>query len=215
MDQPAGKFRIPFAACAALLGWFAVIAQLYLMLANRNTSAGEAVMRFFSYFTILTNMLVATALTASLLKGRSSLGKFLTNPVSISAITVYIVIVGLIYNLMLRSLWKPEGLQYTVDELLHTFMPLLFLVYWIVFVPKHALRWKHAFPWLFYPFFYLAFVLIRGYNSGFYPYFFIDIDKLGYPKTLIYSFLLGLIFLGFSLGLIGLSKIGKHRARHR
>lgn len=211
MDQPAEKSRILFTVCIALLGWFAVIAQLWLMLENRHTSAGEAIVRFFSYFTILTNLMVALTLTASLLKKRSGTGKFLTNPATVSAITVYIVVVGLVYNLVLRSLWRPEGLQHTVDELLHTFMPLLFLIYWIAFVPKQSLQWKYAFPWLCYPLLYLAFVLVRGFNSGFYPYYFIDIDKLGYPTVLIHSALLGLIFLAFSLALIGLSKIRKRR----
>jgi len=46
----------------------------------------------------------------------------------ITAITVYITIVGLVYNVILRFLWKPEGLQFIVDELLHTVIPLLLLV---------------------------------------------------------------------------------------
>lgn len=39
-------------------GWFAVLAQLYLMLQNREAGLGENLMRFISYFTIHTNTLV-------------------------------------------------------------------------------------------------------------------------------------------------------------
>lgn len=42
--------------CAA---WFAVLAQLYLILQDGETALVESLLRFISYFTILTNTLVA------------------------------------------------------------------------------------------------------------------------------------------------------------
>jgi hypothetical protein len=211
MSQPTERSRTVFLVITALLGWFAVIAQLYLMIENCRTSVPEAVIRFFSFFTILTNLLVAVTLTSLLFRSNSRTGRFLSRPTALSAITVYIFIVGLVYNLVLREIWQPEGIQYTVNELLHTFIPLLFLLYWIVFVPKQSLYWKNAFPWLFYPLFYLIFIMVRGFLSGFYPYPFVDLEKLGYQTVLINCMILGLVFLGFSLALIMLSKIGKRR----
>jgi hypothetical protein len=212
MSQPTERSRTVFLAIAALLGCFAVIAQMYLMIVDRRTSLPEALIRYFSYFTILTNLLVAVALSALLFRSTSRAGRFLVRPTTLSATTVYIFVVGLVYNLILRALWQPQGIQHTVNELLHTFMPLLFLLYWIIFVPKQTLYWKNAFPWLFYPLFYLIFIMVRGFCSGFYPYPFVDLQKLGYQTVLINCLILGLVFLGFSLALIGLSKIGKRRA---
>ena len=78
-----------------------------------------ATVNFFSYFTILTNSLIALCLSFILLKPSSSAGRFFSNPATLAAITLYIFIVGLTYNMLLRSTWAPTGLQKWVDEALH------------------------------------------------------------------------------------------------
>lgn len=188
----------------AIAGWFALAAQLYLIILNRVTSVPETIIRYFSFFTILTNILVTTCCTVLLLKRKSKLNNFYSNAKTLTAITVYITIVGLVYNLILRFLWKPEGLQFLVDELLHTVIPLSFIFFWVFFVPKAKLQWKDIFPWLLYPFGYIIYVLIRGAFSGFYPYPFIDVTKLGYNKVLLNSGMLVVVFVIFSLLYVGL-----------
>lgn len=69
----------------------------------------------------------------------------------LTAILVYIMTVGLTYNTVLRSLWKPQGLQLLADNLLHSIIPFLYLVFWIFFVKKQSLQWKDVFSWLVYP----------------------------------------------------------------
>ena len=57
-----------YRAVFACVGWFAVALQYAVTLAdNPDSSAGELTLNFFSYFTILSNILVALALTFSLL----------------------------------------------------------------------------------------------------------------------------------------------------
>ena len=63
-----------------------------------------------------------------------------------------IAVVGLAYSILLRHLWHPEGWQFVADELLHDVMPLLFLAYWWLCVPKGTLRLKHLPLWLIYPY---------------------------------------------------------------
>ena len=82
------------------------------------------------------------------------------------------------YNLVLRFLWDPQGWQLVADELLHTVIPLLFLLYWFLFVKRRNLYWKDAFLWLIYPFVYLLYVFFRGAITGLYPYPFIDVPAL-------------------------------------
>jgi phosphoglycerol transferase MdoB-like AlkP superfamily enzyme len=110
--------------------------------------------------------------------------------------TIYITVVGLLYNLILRQIWSPVGFQRLADELLHVVIPLLFILYWYLFAPQGGLGWKNAFPWLIYPFVYAVFVLFRGALSGFYPYPFVDANILGFEKVLLNS--VGL-FIGFFL----------------
>src|SRR5690242_8869207 len=90
----------------ALLGWFAVIAQYVLMFQNRVTGIGEMTIRFFSFFTILTNTLVAVYFTYQALKGARI--RAADKPGVLTAITVYITIVGLVYQVVLRWIWSPQ-----------------------------------------------------------------------------------------------------------
>ncbi|HEY5406898.1 MAG TPA: Pr6Pr family membrane protein [Ginsengibacter sp.] len=183
----------------SLLGWFALIVQFYLIISNRVTSIPETIIRYFSFFTILTNLIVAICCTNLLTEGNSGMKIFFGKQTTLTAITVYITIVGLVYNLILRFLWKPEGLQWIVDELLHSVIPLLFIAFWLLFVAKGKLLWKSVLAWLLYPLIYLVFVLLRGIPSSFYPYPFIDVDKIGYYQTAINSSGMLLAFLAVSI----------------
>src|SRR5688572_4623987 len=109
----------------ALVVWFAVLAQYYLMVENRNAPISETTIRFFSFFTILTNSLVAIYFSAVLSNSKSNFITIINKPGTLTAVTVYITIVGLVYQIILRHLWHPTGLQMIVDELLHTLVPVM------------------------------------------------------------------------------------------
>jgi hypothetical protein len=125
-----------FLLIIAFLGWFALLAQFYILAKSRNISLGEVIIFYLSFFTILTNLTVAICTTLILIKS----GNFFTKPSTITAIAVYIFIVGAVYNLILRPLWNPVGLQKLVDELLHSVIPGMFLIFWLMFVPKNNLK---------------------------------------------------------------------------
>jgi hypothetical protein len=191
----------------ALLGWFAVITQLLLLIDNRVVSISDSLLRYFGYFTIDTNIIVALCFTFILLGSKFRLGRFFSRPSTITAITVYITIVGIVYNVILRSLWAPTGLQKTVDELLHTIIPTLVIIYWLIFVPIEQLKWKNAFPWLIYPMIYIIYALIHGSIKKWYPYPFVDVNDLGYNKALLNTGGILFVILVLSLALIGTGKL--------
>jgi hypothetical protein len=170
----------------ALCGWFSLAGQFYLNLRSGVAPLPEIIIRYFSYFTLTTNLLVAGYCTVILLgKPDTRLKRFFSRLSTVTAITFYIVIVGVVYNIILRPLWKPEGFQQLVNELLHSVVPLLFLLYWLLSVPRTGLPYKAVLPWMLYPLIYIVFVLIRGAFSGFYPYPFIDVGKLGSSRVLL------------------------------
>lgn len=185
----------------AFVTWSAVLLQFYLQIVNRTTDVSEAVIRYFSYFTILTNLLVAICFTGLLLK-ESKAERFFKQPSVITAVTVYILIVGLVYNLVLRSQWNPQGLQLLADNLLHTSTPLLVLIYWLINVSAKEISFKQAPVWMLYPLIYLGYVIIRGSLSNFYPYFFIDVSKLGYAKAFTNALYVTAAFFIIALALI-------------
>lgn len=209
MQDKSLKLNSRFFAIIAILGWFAVVLQLYLIIINRVVSLSETIVRFFSFFTIQSNILVAVCFTFLWLKPKSKWGLFFSKPKNTTAITLYITIVGLVYNAILRFLWAPTGSQKVVDELLHLVIPILVLLYWILFVPKKTLEFKNIFPWLIFPAVYLVYTLIRGAFFSFYPYPFIDVILLGYDKVLLNSFFMLLAFVFFGTLFIGIGKIKK------
>ena len=113
----------------------------------------------------------------------------------VTAITLYIIVVGATYNIILRQLWSPQGLQLIVDELLHSVIPVFFIVYWLICIPKGELEWKNVLSWLIYPLVYFICVLFRGALPGYYPYPFLDVMKLGYNKVGLNSAILCGLFL--------------------
>ncbi len=166
------------------LGWFAVLSQFFLMLENRVASVPETVIRFFSFFTILTNIMVALYFTVQAFKLSARGFRHFHSKGALTALTVFILIVGLVYQLVLRQIWEPEGLQRLVDELLHTILPSYALFYWYLYSRKSDFQMKKVSAWLLYPTVYLAFVLLRGKLSGFYPYPFLKVSEIGVEQTL-------------------------------
>ena len=192
---------------AATLGWAGLGIQLYLIFIARlsvEASLLGGLVSFFSYFTVLTNTLVATVLTCAVTPRESAARRWFLQPWVSSGVTVSIVVVGLAYSLLLRHLWHPEGWQFIADELLHDVMPLVFLGYWWFCVPKGTLRLWHLPVWLVYPLVYFAYALLRGDLLGAYAYPFIDVAVLGYPQVFINAGGILAGFVGIGLAVIGL-----------
>ena len=204
-----------YTLAAACLGWAGLIIQLYLILLGRwadQASLLGGLVRFFSFFTVLTNTLVAVALTCALSGRRSAGHQFFRHPAVCAGIAVSIVLVGVAYNILLRHLWQPQGWQRVADELLHDVMPLLFALYWWLYVPKGMLRLGHVALWVLYPVVYFAYVLLRGDVIGDYMYPFIDVGTLGYVQAFINA---GGVLLGFVLIALAVVVVDRLLARRR
>ncbi|MGH7562867.1 MAG: Pr6Pr family membrane protein [Gemmatimonadota bacterium] len=95
-----------------------------------------------------------------------------------------------------------------VDVLLHDVMPVLFLVYWWLIVPKRGLPWTRVSIWALYPLGYFLYALGRGAVSGLYPYPFIDVGALGYGPVLLNAtwVLVGFVILAMLLIAVGCIK---------
>lgn len=161
--------------------WFAVMTQFVLMILNRQTDIPETIIRFFSFFTILTNTLVALYFTNKITKNLSIFKK----RGALTAITSFILIVGLVYQIILRATWNPTGLQLIVDELLHTLIPFYMLIYWLLYAESSNFKLKPILPWLAYPIIYIVCIMLRGEFSGFYPYPFLNVSKIGFQQSII------------------------------
>jgi hypothetical protein len=196
--QPGFAFGI----ITALVAWFGLILQQYIIIDNtpgNGLTPLQGVGRFLIFFTVLTNLVIAIGLTFSLLSPASATGRFFARPSVTTATAVYIFIVGLVYNIILRGILHLTGRDRIADEVLHVVVPVLYLAYWYLFAPKRPLRWIQAVYWLWYPALYVVYALIRGKIGGFYAYPFINVSKLGYSRVALNSAVLMIVFLAVSL----------------
>lgn len=186
------------AALIATIAWLALAAQsditIHRMLA-RGFGVVEGIERLASYLTNLTIFLVALTFSGVASRGRSAVADFFRQPQVVTAVVVYIVFVGLAYNVLLRHLWTPSGYRAVLNECLHTVTPLLSALYWVLYVPRFHLNIRHCLLWMIYPLAYLIVTLWRGETSDFYPYPFIDVGELGYPHVFLNATMLVLVFI--------------------
>ena len=201
-QKPAVKFIM---IITALTAWVALSLQQYIIIDNtpgNGLTPLQAVGRFLIFFTILSNLLVAISLTAVLLSPASSTGRFFAKPPVIAAIALYIFIVGLVYNLVLRNIWYPTGRDRLADELLHVAVPLLYMLYFLFFAPKAWLPWKSLISWLVFPAVYLVYAMIRGALEGFYAYPFLSLKDLSGGKVVFNCTMVMVAFIVFGLLII-------------
>lgn len=156
-------------AAIAVAGLACVGLILQFMILANNMGYGLATWRFVGFFTILTNIGIALVATAIALGKDGGLAGPRARLMGLTAI----VTVGVVYSLLLRSLWSPAGLQKLADMALHDVTPILFAALWIA-MPHGELRWGD-FKWaLAPPALYLAYALARGAFDGWYAYWFLN-----------------------------------------
>jgi hypothetical protein len=174
-------------------------------------SAFEGIFVFLSYFTTWTNILAVTALSLSLLLSpESESSRF------ISAVTTYMIILPGMYTYLLLTAWgTPSGWSLISNTLMHYVTPPLVVIYWIMFVPKGSLRWSEPVWWLAYPFAYLIGTISIGklyahkyqHEYPYYPYPFIDLNKIDCTQLIMYSLGLCVLFLTVGLILVFLDRV--------
>lgn len=202
------RYRL-FAVVASTIGWLALGLQLLLTIrlaiANEK-SALAGVWIYLGYFTVLTNLAATLALTAAASARRSGFGRFFARPDVYTALAMAIIVVAVVYHLLLRQLWQPQGWQLIADNALHTVVPLLFVLHWWLAVPKAGLRWRRVLVWQVYPAGYFAYALARGALDDWYPYPFVDAHTLGYPRVLGNALCVLLAFVVVGLLLVALGR---------
>ncbi len=210
--------------CAVAL----TVLALYLItgLASGRPSAG-----LFIYFTVQSALLGLLLLAASAIRTAQDLralgrdGCTALAPWLVGAVTLGVTITMLVYHLLLvprvfamASDYRPFSPR---DLLIHYVTPLGVILDWLLFVPKGRYRWWDPLAWLALPLGYLAFALVRAElggplpGGGRYPYFFIDLDALGWGRLLVnvaaFSFAFAMLgYLGYGLDSL-LSRLARSR----
>jgi hypothetical protein len=197
---------------AAVVGFFALGVQFYIIAAPlEGTELTKWIIEYFCFFTILTNCLAALAMALPVIAPRSGPGRFFDRPSVRTAIASYIVIVAAVYHLILRKYWDPKGWGLVADVLLHYVTPAMFVLDWLVFVPKGQVPWRTVVTSLAFPLAYVAWTLVHGAQTNWYPYPFFDVATLGWEKVFMnVAGLLG-VFLAVTVALTGANRLLRSR----
>lgn len=169
----------------------------------------EASWGLLRMFTIITNLLVGIVFARIAWRGSDSV-----SPVILGGVMLGIVLVGVVFNLLLKML-PHQTIWYAIgDNIHHVIAPIAVPLWWIVFARHGALRWTSPLLWALYPLSYSAYTIFRAQfapvGTGIharYPYFFMDPDLLGWPMALANMVVIALGFVLFGMAAVALDKM--------
>lgn len=145
--------------------------------------AGSAtpVIRYLSYFTIQSNVLVTVvAVTLALDPGRDGRGWRVLRLDALLGITV----TGLVYAVVLAPTADQEGLSWWTNLAMHYVSPVAMLVGWLLLGPRPRISGSTVLLAVVWPVAYAGYTLAHGAATGWYPYPFLDVADLGLPLVL-------------------------------
>jgi hypothetical protein len=175
-----------------VFGLFVVIRQADISIGDLNFPASN----FFSYFTILSNILADGVLVVyGVFPSIARRGDVLRG-----AAALYIAITGVLYNVLLRDIDVATS-EAWLNEVLHVVIPIVMALDWLIVAQVRIVDRRTSLYWLSFPLAYLAYSLIRGPIVNWYPYPFID-PRLGggYWRVAGYGVVLAIVMAALSVG---------------
>lgn len=188
-----------------------VVLMFFAILDSLGAFNGKFPQTFYVFYTNQSNYICFIAMVVGLVlsinalvhKQKEGTDKRFTQFEFLAA--VWILITCLVYNFLLVP--TTPNIDYFGsfnNPLLHLFGPLLFLSDYFLFGERKCLHLYSPVYILTYPYLYIAFVLIRGailthigaHTDVFYPYFFLDVNSIGYGMVFVWIILLSILFVG-------------------
>lgn len=210
------RLLLAIAVTAAVVGQ--LVHSLAFWSANGVQHPAISVWNFFSFFTIQSNLatIVVFAVGAVLVLRSSGLDSVRWTTVR-ACVATYMIITGLVYNLLLRGIELPQGatLEWS-NEVLHLVAPIVVLLDWILAPGRSSLSWRRIGVIVIFPIVWIAYTLIRGPfipneitgASYWYPYPFLDPNLPGasYWTVAGYSAVIAIAIIAVGLGVILVSR---------
>jgi hypothetical protein len=188
-------------AAAVLVG---LIWQLELIIRGVNVlvepsgqlpAISTRIVRFLSYFTVQSNLLVVVT-TAALVLHPDRAGR-LWGVLRLDAL-FGITVTGVIYSTLLRGVVELHGAAAVTNALLHYVGPLMAVLGWFLFGPRPRINENTLMLSMIWPGLYVAYTFAHGALSHWYPYPFIDVTTHGYVTVIRNG--IGLILLLIGVG---------------
>ncbi len=197
MAAPSGRIFAGLIACGSFIG---LIPPFQIALAD-GTAFAEVVWQMLRPFTILTNLLIVCVFGAIAVRGAERVPALL-----IGAVVLAIMLVGIVFNLVLGQIPQLNWWTFLGDSLHHHVAPVAVPLWWLVYAPHGRLGARAPLVWALYPLAYAAYSLTRAAfepDSPFrYPYFFMNVEMLGWGQVLVNLAIIAVAFTIVGYGVL-------------
>ena len=205
-------------AVMALIMLAAIIAQLAASMARAtelDRDVATTFANFFSFFTILSNLLAAIVLLWAAVwywtRGRRADAEPTSLAVALASVSTYMIITGIVYNLLLRNVVLPQGSEPIPwsNEVLHLVAPLFLLADVLVAPLRRRISWRSLWAVVAFPILWVIYTMIRGPLttnpvSGepfWYPYPFLNPNNPGgWMSVIVYM-------IGIAVAIVGVGAL--------
>lgn len=187
---------------ALLAGQFALSIPAFIAAGD---SLGQAVVTFFSFFTILTNLAITLIYLGALAPALPL--AWTRRHATRTMMAAIIMLVMIVYHLLLAPIWDPQGLFRVADYGLHYVAPLVYAAWWAT-LPRDGARlaYSAALAMIAPPLVYLLYVLARGAVTGLYPYPFINAAEIGYASLAVNAVGISAVLIALYLAAIAIDR---------
>ena len=165
-------------------------------------------LRFFAFFTILSNLFGAFLwlwLAFRWRRTRTRLDDLLRGAATLYLVVTFVVVVLLLGGAELSLSDR------IVDFIVHKAFPVIVVVDWLIDPPETDLRMPDVALWMIFPLVWVALTLVRGALDSWYPYPFLDPDHGGYGSVGYHVLAIFAGFLVIAGFVVALGDFGRDR----
>ena len=202
---------------AVIWKWLVFVAAFFAVTLQCGLFGEKLNLSCLTYFTLMSNVACMIYYPIAAVH-QARTGRSLC-PAAKGAILMCVSVTGLVYHFMLHGKFEMQGTILLSNILLHYVVPAATVIDWLVFDEKGYFSIRSALSWLLAPMGYFIFVMIAvslgahlGPYGEKYPYFFLDVDTLGFATVMGIGAVMELCFFLLGLFWVWLDKLLAKRA---
>jgi len=177
----------------------------------------ERIFDWLTYFTILSNIVVAVVLTVLVLRpglfARTDRVGATWRALRLDSLLM-IAITGVVYNLLLAAGPK-TGWDFASNALEHAITPIVTVLVWLLAGPRGLINIRVIGLSMILPLAWAAIALIRGAVVGAYPYNFLDVGTEGLVSVLVFVLVIVVVAIILAFAFMGLDALFRRTSAGR
>ena len=163
---------------------------------------------YFSYFTILSNLIGATLLLVGVARWRSPRSPRID--LLRGGAVVYLTVTLIVFAILLADTDVDLAIPW-VNSVLHEIIPIVVIIDWLIDPPTTRLTNRQGLLWLTFPAGWIVYVMIRGALVDRYPYPFLDPANGGYGTVATYIVMILVLMVAMCTAVVAVGNWARSR----